>query len=185
MAHTSHVVAVMDELLEAMFSTRSMPRLYKGVSFSVCRVRSRRLGCSEVGVRWPPACTDVSSEAEERPPLEALTEQRDWKHWSVCNSDLWGVVTSCISVQQIQSLMQNPSLVTLSRDNIYKVLSVCICVCLRICPWLAPERFNIFCSYWVFKSLSIIGRGPMSMDILSPKIRALEMGSKNQNGNFL
>jgi hypothetical protein len=31
----------------------------------------------EVGVRWSPGCKDVSPEAEERPPLEAVTEQRD------------------------------------------------------------------------------------------------------------
>jgi hypothetical protein len=28
----------------------------------------------EVGVRWSQACEDVSSEAEERPPLEAVTK---------------------------------------------------------------------------------------------------------------
>jgi hypothetical protein len=39
------------------------------------------------------------AEAEERPQLEAVTEQRNWEHWSECNSDLWGVVTSCTSVQ--------------------------------------------------------------------------------------
>jgi hypothetical protein len=32
---------------------------------------------SEVGVRWSPASKDVSPEAEERPPMEAVTEQRD------------------------------------------------------------------------------------------------------------
>jgi hypothetical protein len=32
---------------------------------------------SEVGVRWFPTCEDVSPEAEGRPPLEAVTEQRD------------------------------------------------------------------------------------------------------------
>jgi hypothetical protein len=35
-------------------------------------------------VRWPPACEDVSSEAEERPLLEDVTKQRsedrDWEH---------------------------------------------------------------------------------------------------------
>jgi hypothetical protein len=48
-------------------------------------------------VRWPPACEDVRPEAEERPPLEAATKQRDWGHYSVCDSDLWSVVTSCVS----------------------------------------------------------------------------------------
>jgi hypothetical protein len=33
MAHTSHVVATIEELLEAMFSLQSVLRLYKGVSF--------------------------------------------------------------------------------------------------------------------------------------------------------
>jgi hypothetical protein len=32
------------------------------------------------GVRWSQAYEDVSPEAEERPPLEAVTEQRDWEH---------------------------------------------------------------------------------------------------------
>jgi hypothetical protein len=32
---------------------------------------------SEFGVRWSPVCKNVSPEAEELPPLEAVTEQRD------------------------------------------------------------------------------------------------------------
>jgi hypothetical protein len=35
---------------------------------------------SAVGVRWSPVCEGVSPEAEERQPLEAVTEQRDWEH---------------------------------------------------------------------------------------------------------
>jgi hypothetical protein len=31
----------------------------------------------DVGVGWSPARKDASPEAEERPPLEAVTEQRD------------------------------------------------------------------------------------------------------------
>jgi hypothetical protein len=81
----------MEEMLEVVFPVRSVPRLY------------RKAVCSEseyeVGMRWSPACEDVSPEAEERPPLEAYTKQLDWEHWSVCNSDLWGVVTGCISAQ--------------------------------------------------------------------------------------
>jgi hypothetical protein len=34
----------------------------------------------EVGVRWSPACKDVSPEAEEHSPLEAVTKQNDWGH---------------------------------------------------------------------------------------------------------
>jgi hypothetical protein len=41
----------------------------------------------------------VSPEEEERPPLKAVTKQRDWEYCSECNSDLWSVVTSCVSVQ--------------------------------------------------------------------------------------
>jgi hypothetical protein len=43
------------------------------------RVRSRRLVSSEVGLRWSPACQDVSPEAEERPPLEAT-----WLRTLIC-----------------------------------------------------------------------------------------------------
>jgi hypothetical protein len=53
----------------------------------------------DVGVRWSSACNDLSPKAEGLPPLEAVTEQRDGEHWPQCNSDLWGIVTSCISVQ--------------------------------------------------------------------------------------
>jgi hypothetical protein len=49
----------------------------------------------EDGVRRSPPCEDVSPEAEERPPLKAVTKQRDWWHKSVCDTDLWSVVTSC------------------------------------------------------------------------------------------
>jgi hypothetical protein len=38
----------------------------------------------EIDVLWPPACENVSPEAEERPLLEAVTKQhsddRDWEH---------------------------------------------------------------------------------------------------------
>jgi hypothetical protein len=34
------------------------------------------------------AIGESSPEAEEHPPLEAVTEQRDCRHWSSCNSDL-------------------------------------------------------------------------------------------------
>jgi hypothetical protein len=37
----------------------------------------RQLEEQEVGVRWSPACEDVSPEAEERPLLEAVTKQRN------------------------------------------------------------------------------------------------------------
>jgi hypothetical protein len=86
MAHVSLVVARTEEMLEAVFSVRSVPMLYKGVSFAsasrkvtltLYTVRNRRLVSSEVGVRQSPACEDVSSEVEERPPLEAVTGKLD------------------------------------------------------------------------------------------------------------
>jgi hypothetical protein len=79
MAHTSHVVATTEELLEAVYSVRSVPRLYKGVRFQPGTdwsetVRSLRLVSSEVGVRRSPACKDVSPEVEERPLPRNVTE---------------------------------------------------------------------------------------------------------------
>jgi hypothetical protein len=51
-----------------------------------------KLALSEASVRWPPACEDVSSGAEERALLEDGTKQRsedhDWERYSVCDSDL-------------------------------------------------------------------------------------------------
>jgi hypothetical protein len=70
----------------------------------------------KVGVRWSPDCKDVSPEAEERPTLKAVTKQRDWEHWSECNSNLWGVDLRHMSVQYIQSSIQNPSIGTQSHD---------------------------------------------------------------------
>jgi hypothetical protein len=51
--------------MEAVFSVWSEPRLYN----------ENQLPC-------------VSPEAEERPLLKAVTKQRDWEHWSLCNRDL-------------------------------------------------------------------------------------------------
>jgi hypothetical protein len=56
--------------MEETFFVWSMPRLYNE---TVLRQQSEEW---EVGVRWPPACEDVSPGAEERPLLEAVTKQR-------------------------------------------------------------------------------------------------------------
>jgi hypothetical protein len=49
----------------------------------------------EVGVRWSPACKDVSpEEGEERPPSKAPTKQREQGRYFLCHNDLWSVVTS-------------------------------------------------------------------------------------------
>jgi hypothetical protein len=48
-----------------------------GTSCNYGEVLRLQLEEEEDGVRWPPACEDVRPEAEERPPLEAATKQRD------------------------------------------------------------------------------------------------------------
>jgi hypothetical protein len=60
--------------------------------FDYERVLRRQLEEWEVCVRWSPACEDVSPGAEERSLLEDVTKQRsedrDWEHYSLCDSDL-------------------------------------------------------------------------------------------------
>jgi hypothetical protein len=73
--------------MEETLSARSVPRLYKEGQLPL-RVLRRQLEVEEVGVRWPPACEDVSSEADERPLLEDVTKQRDLGYYPVCDSDL-------------------------------------------------------------------------------------------------
>jgi hypothetical protein len=69
------------------FSSGSVPRFYKEASqplrtilreqFS-CRIAVESLqGGYGAGLRWPPACKDVSPEEEEGPTLEVVTEQPD------------------------------------------------------------------------------------------------------------
>jgi hypothetical protein len=62
------LVILIEELLEVVFSVRSVPRLYN----------------EEVGVKWLSACKDIIPEAEECPLLEDITKQcievRDWEH---------------------------------------------------------------------------------------------------------
>jgi hypothetical protein len=64
-------------------------------------------------------------EKEERPPLEAATKQRlvkpvtHWEHYSMCNSDMWIVVTSPIN----PIIILNPSIISVSRDNILELVS--------------------------------------------------------------
>jgi hypothetical protein len=40
---------------------------------------------------------------------------------------------------------------------------------------LAPYCFDGFYSYSVFKTLSVIGRSPMNMNVSAPKIRSLQV----------
>jgi hypothetical protein len=50
---------------------------------------------------------------------------------------------------------------------------------------MAPEWLDRFCSYSVFKSLFFMGQCPMNLNIPMPKLRALKMGPKTQNVDFL
>jgi hypothetical protein len=54
-----------------------------------------------------------------------------------------------------------------------------------MCALLVSEWFDRFYSYSVYKILSVLGRCPVIMNIPSPKIGALQMDPKNQNGYFL
>jgi hypothetical protein len=49
-----------------------------------------------------------------------------------------------------------------------------------ICTSLVPEWFDRFYSYLVFK-----GQCLMNINILPPKIEALQMGAEKRNFNFL
>jgi hypothetical protein len=50
---------------------------------------------------------------------------------------------------------------------------------------LVTDWLDEFHSYSVFKCISVIGRCVVKMHILAPKISALKMSSKKQNGDFL
>jgi hypothetical protein len=60
---------------------RSVPGLCKKDKLPT--ILRRQLEEYEVGVRWPPACEDVSPGAKERPLLQGVTnrrsEDRDWE----------------------------------------------------------------------------------------------------------
>jgi hypothetical protein len=49
-----------------------------------------------------------------------------------------------------------------------------------MCALLAPHRLDGFNYYSAFKSVSVISLCPMNMEI-----KALQMGSKTQNGDIL
>jgi hypothetical protein len=54
--------------------------LYNKASCHYETVLRQQLEEWEFGVRWPPACEDLSLGAEERLRLENVTKQRDWEH---------------------------------------------------------------------------------------------------------
>jgi hypothetical protein len=61
-----------------------------------------------------------------------------------------------------------------------------LCVCnvspyVWVCASLASERLEGFYSYSLFKSLSIVGRYPMNINILAPKIGVIQVGPETQN----
>jgi hypothetical protein len=96
------------EAMETVFYMRFVPRAYKGtleqsvslVSFvSEWATAGRELTTKLEAGSWRPVRENGKPEDEGHPPMEAITKQRDWEQWSVCRSDSWGVVTSCISIQ--------------------------------------------------------------------------------------
>jgi hypothetical protein len=98
------------ELLEAVFSVWSVPRLY-----------------NEVGVKWPAACEDMSPEAEEHPLLEDITKQstegHDWEHWSLCDSDFEKCSHElCVKVSSKSNYQSIPRLQPLNHMTIYTVM---------------------------------------------------------------
>jgi hypothetical protein len=47
-----------------------------------------------------------------------------------------------------------------------------------------PEELDGFYSYSLFKNSCIVGQCPVNMNILAPKIWALQMGPKNTKWHF-
>jgi hypothetical protein len=72
----------------------------------------------------------------------------------------------------------------LNAKDIHKEMSPiyggkCLCV-VSMCALLAAEELDVFCS-----CLFILGRCTVNLNILPPKIEALQMGPQAQTGNFL
>jgi hypothetical protein len=61
---------------------------------------------------------------------------------------------------------------------------VYVFVYVRMCVSLTPERLNGFCSYSVFKSLSIIGWRPVNINILALQIIKWIFFLKNVSNDF-
>jgi hypothetical protein len=55
-------------------------------------------------------------------------------------------------------------------------------ICMR--PSLMPEQLDGFYSCSLFKNLCIVGQCLVNMNILAPKIEALQMGPKNTKLQF-
>lgn len=75
------------EKWEMVFSVQSVPRLYNEdqLPWAVNQwVLRQQLEEKEVSVRWPPACKDMSPQAEERPLMEDIikqhSEDHNWEH---------------------------------------------------------------------------------------------------------
>jgi hypothetical protein len=56
-----------------------------------------------------------------------------------------------------------------------------VCIYIRMCASLAPERFDELYSYSVSMSLSVIDRYPVHTNISAAKIQDLEIGPKTKN----
>jgi hypothetical protein len=54
-----------------------------------------------------------------------------------------------------------------------------------VCYSLASEQFDTFYSYSVFMNLSVLDLCPVNMNIITPKVGALQAPHEKQNCNFL
>jgi hypothetical protein len=105
-------------------------------------------------VIWSPLYKDVIPEAEERPMLEAATKQRDWKPYSVCDSDLRSSVTTCIKCPISPVLNPKPLLSSFERVTacmymlrVYVWTDAWMCAALENEQLLLEERPTV--SSWI------------------------------------
>lgn len=58
----------------------------------------------------PLSCENVSMRTEERSLLEDIiqqcTEDHEWEHWSMCDSDSYSIVTGVIRWQLVSAVLE-------------------------------------------------------------------------------
>jgi hypothetical protein len=68
--------AIIEEQFEAMFSVRSVPRLYNEAQLPLVKSLETAVRRVDVGVRWPPTCEDVSPGTGERPLVKTYQTEK-------------------------------------------------------------------------------------------------------------
>lgn len=79
----------------------------------------------------------------------------------------------------LETLTDLHNLNLLNKKN-WCFLRLFVCLYTWICAWPASEQFGGFYSYWVLKSLYIIGWSLANVNILAPKIGTLQRSSHPQ-----